>query len=286
VLARWRLDEGPHSPPPARIRDTALRLPTGVLLEQRVSLPLAAARDPRQVLHYEMDRLTPFKPDDVFWSCSIERADRTTRQLTVLLSLVPKASLQPLLGALASSGLRASVLEASRPDGSLLHIPFATAPTIRKRLQARAEVVLGLTCAALAATAIFVPFTLQTITLERVESRIAELQPLVAQAEAARTRLTAEAGTASSISAERTRIGDALQALAAITDLLPDDTYLTDLTLRARRLTVGGRSDAAVKLIPTLAADRTIGNPAFLTPVTRAASGRPDVFSIAAELIP
>ena len=265
-------------------REVALRVPGRLLLEQRVTLPLAAERDPGRVLHYEMDRLTPFAADDVFWSFSVLRLDRANKQLVLLLSLVPKAPLAALLAALGRAGLRPTVLEATRPDGMVRQISLGAGRSRQTMVLTRAGAALGVACAALAVATIALPFVLQSLELDAVEARIATLRPLAAEAAAARLRHATEVGTAGAAATERTRVGDALQALAAVTDLLPDDTYLTDLTLRARRLTIGGRSNAAVKLIPALAADRTIGDPAFLAPVTRAASGRPDIFSIAAEL--
>ena len=49
-------------------RAVELELPPGRMLSRTVSLPLAAERDPGQVLRYEMDRLTPFGAEAVHWS--------------------------------------------------------------------------------------------------------------------------------------------------------------------------------------------------------------------------
>ena len=81
----------------------------------------------------------------------------------------------------------------------------------------------------------------------------------------------------------------ALRAIAALTEILPDDTWLTELTLRQRKLTMAGRSAGAARLIGLLSADPTIRDAAFAAPVTRAEgtraeSGGVDAFSIRAEL--
>ena len=73
------------------------------------------------------------------------------------------------------------------------------------------------------------------------------------------------------MAAESARLGSALQAIATLTGLLPDDTHLTALTLRQRRLTIAGQSADAANLIPLLSADPTLRDVAFLSPVTRAA---------------
>ena len=74
--------------------------------------------------------------------------------------------------------------------------------------------------------------------------------------------------------------------LATVTDLMPDDTVLGDLSLRQGKLDISGRSLAAAQLIPAMAADPTLRNPSFAAPVTRSADGKADTFVIRAEQVP
>ena len=88
------------------------------------------------------------------------------------------------------------------------------------------------------------------------------------------------------IATEHAATGDALQVLATVTELLPDDTVLADLTLRQGKLSISGRSRAAPLLIPAMAGDPTLHNPSFAAPVTRTPDGNADTFVIRAELSP
>ena len=265
-------------------RATVLRLPGGVLLERDVTLPLAAEREPQRVLHYEMDRLTPFASDEVFWSWSLLRRDRARGRLHLRLSLVPKVSVQALIALLGAAGLAPTLLEAG-VNGSARSIalvrPDAAGAVWRRRAM---QVSIG-ACATLAATAILLPFLLQSLALAAVDQRIAALKPAVDQADALRARMSGAAGT-DVVAAERAHLGDALRVLAAVTDILPDDTYLTDLTMNDGKLGIAGQSAAASRLIPALAADPSLRNPSFVAPVTRIQSGSADQFSIRADLAP
>ena len=75
-----------------------------------------------------------------------------------------------------------------------------------------------------------------------------------------------------------------------ITDYIA--TVLTDFSLSQGKLGLGGLSSAASRLIPTLAGDPLIRNPAFVAPATRAEERRSgdatrlDRFAIRAELAP
>ena len=261
----------------ARTLPAGLRLPPGMLLEQDVVLPLAAERDAGRVLGYEMDRLTPFRADQVFWAWRLLRRDRGRQQLHLRLLLVPRAPLLPVLQALAASGIRPAVL---RSGDAVL--PLDLAPTRARRLVP----ALAVACTLLAIGAIVAPFVQQSREAHRVERQIAALRPAVDQAEALRRRAAAAAAGTDALAAQRAQSGDALESLAVLTNLLPDDTVLTDLALRQRVATVSGQSAAAARLIPALAADPAIRNPAFTAPITRNDTTRTEGFSLRAEMAP
>lgn len=260
-----------------------LRLRAEMLLEREVVLPLAAEREPERVLGYEMDRLTPFSADEIFWTYDIARRDRARGRLHLRLSVVTRAAVQPVLDAMGQAGLAPSEIAVEALDGTPRRITLRRPDSRRARLLRRATSVAAACCVVLAAAAVALPFLLQSAAGRRVEQRIAALRPAVAEAEALRRRIAAATAGVDVVAAERTRLGDALAVLAAVTDLLPDDTFLTDLTLLQGRLTLNGQSDAAVRLIAALSADPVIRNPEFVAPVTRV-DDRADLFAIRAEV--
>jgi general secretion pathway protein L len=263
-----------------------LVLPPMVLLEREVVLPLAAERDPGRVLHYEMDRITPFAADEVFWNWAVERRDRALGRLHLRLSLAPKAPLQELVAALARIGAVPTALEGRTSAGPSRHIGLGRPPSRGERWRRRALAAAAGGCAGLAVAAVAQPFVQQALARHAIEAGIAALRPRVEQAEALRRRIAASEAGGDVLASARARVGDALQAIAIVTDLLPDDTYLTDFVLRQRKLTLSGQSAAAAKLIAALSAEATLRNAAFVAPVTRADSGHADLFSIRAELAP
>jgi len=274
-----------------RPREIVLRLTPGALLERTVTLPLAAERDPASVLRYDMDRLTPFAANDVVWSFAVDRRDRARAQLLVRLSLVPLQALRPLLDALGRAGVTPTAVEAATPEGesrrlTLTGAPGSEAAGFRGRLA-----TMGMAfCAVSAVAALVTPFIVQALARDDVERRIAELAPRVSEVEALRRRVAAGVPGADVIATERARIGDALQVLAAVTDILPDDCVLSELSLRQGKLGISGQAQAAARLIPALAADPLLRNPAFVAPVTRATDEHggqgPDQFVIRADLAP
>lgn len=262
-----------------------LRLPPDSLLSRDVSLPLAAEAGYERVLHYEMDRLTPFSADDVFWSARLLRRNKEAGRIDLRLSLVPRAWLQAPLDTLQQAGGRPAAIEAPGVDGEpLQHIAIAHALSRGRIVQRRVLAIGAGACAALALVAIVLPFVLQSQAQAAVERQIASLQPRVTEVEALRARIRSGTAGIDTIAAARRRLGDPIGLMAALTRVLPDDTYLTDLTMRDGVITLTGQSPGAVKLIPALSADPAFVAPAFSAPVTRIESNNSDLFSIRAGI--
>ncbi len=137
---------------------------------------------------------------------------------------------------------------------------------------------------ALAVVAVVLPLGLQAVALYTTNTAIAELQPTINQVETFRRDIAAGDAGRDILIQETERTGDVLQTLAAVTRILPDDTYLTDFSLRERQMTLSGRSASAPHLITGLSADPAIRNTAFAAPVTRIEGATSDVFSIKAEV--
>jgi general secretion pathway protein L len=267
------------SSPPRTTRVLRLRSEP---LECEVALPLAAESHLAGVLRAEFDRLTPFAAQDVFWTATVRQRDPARGRLTAVLSLIPRATLAPLLAALERHGLAPDVLETVRPDGVVRHIALHPA-------QRRRELLLPLLAgaAALALAAVMaLPFVMQQRMAAELERQIAVLQPRVDRVQALRRHAAPHRLDASAALAEQRRLGDALQVLASLADVLPDDTFLSTFTLREGRLTITGQSAAAAALIATLSAATVIRNPAFAAPVVRDPAGRTDTFSLTAEVVP
>jgi general secretion pathway protein L len=261
----------------ARRPPAQLLLPPGTVLEHAVTLPLAAERDPESVLRYEMDRLTPFAAAELYWTWAIDRRDRARSQLHLRLSLVLRAQVDAALFMLRQAGLHPSALAGE--TGRV--IPLEPAGTSRWRR--RTASALAVACGLLAIAAIAIPFIGQSRETRRIERQIAAHRPAVERSETLRRNMAAAAAGVDVLAAQRTRLGDPLAVLAALTDILPDDTVLTDLTLRQRVITISGQSGTAARLIAALAADPAIRNPNFTAPVTRNETTHTDIFSIRAE---
>ncbi|HEY0181878.1 MAG TPA: PilN domain-containing protein [Rhodopila sp.] len=258
-----------------------LRPPPEQVLEKLQVVPAVPRRDLDQLLRHELARITPFSAADLFWRWDSRPKTGDRSRMTVALTMVPKIAVAPALGLLAEAGIRPSFIEAGptqRPR--LLSIEDATTqPGSLLTLRS-----LGRICAGFALVAVVLPFALQELALHATNNAIDALQPQIRQVEALRRGLTANDAGQALLERETQRTGDVLQVLATVTRILPDDTYLTEFSLRDRQIVLSGRSAAAARLITGLSTDPTIRDAAFAAPVTRTAAAAADVFSIRADV--
>ncbi len=261
-----------------------LRPQPRVILEKLHTVPATARRDLAQVLRHELGRITPFSADAVSWRWEARPVNRDRTLLEVQLTIVPRTAVATTLRGLAAIGIQPRFMEVGAAERLRL-LAIAEADTARPWFLPDAG-SLAWICAGLAVIAVTVPFALQAWAMHVTDRAIAALQPAVAQAEALRGGVSKNSTEAAVMARELERTGDPLQILATVTRILPDDTYLTDLSLRQRQLTIVGRSSSAPRLITGMSADPTIRNAAFAAPVTRVEGASVDMFSIRAEIAP
>ena len=255
-------------------------------LVRETTVPAAAAGSLDRVLRYEMDRLTPFAAADVLFAYRPGVRDPLGSVLRVQVAVVPRTWVADLLARLAVLSIRPAMLEAPQAGAEEpLTIPLDDAdPTYRARARMAWRLGFGV-CGVLAAATLAIPIVRQSLALAAVEDRIAALRPRMDQVDALRRRIAAGSAGAGQIAAAREKAAEPLRILGLLTGLLPDDTFLTSISLRQGQMTMEGHSAAATKLIASMAAEPRFRNPAFAAPVVRADNGK-DVFTIQAGFGP
>jgi len=261
-----------------------LRLPPASVLHKSVSLPLAAKRNLKTVLGFEMDRETPFAREEVYWDFAVSREDKSAGRLHVDLFIVPRAAADPVVDNVRAAGIAIDGIEIGEGarGGALIRL----APARRWQWLTADRPLLALTAgtAALFLLAILTPFIRQEIALSATDSAIEALSRQAETAGNLRQAIDQSSGTAGVIGRERARTGNLLGTLAAVTKLLPDDSHLTALTLRDGHVTITGVSSSAAHLIDLFAKSTAFRDPTFESPVVQSDKGHLETFTISATL--
>jgi general secretion pathway protein L len=260
----------------------ALRVLPHLVLQKAHVLPTASRADMHQMLRHEMPRITPFQADAVYWQWSSRPIPGDQNRSHVDLTIVPKVTISAALALLAKAGITPRHLEFGAPP--YRQIPLASDADEQGSQRIRRSLIW--TTGALAACVVLLPFLLQAWEFHRTQAAMDALQDKVHEVETMRQKLNASTAGSDILARERQRTGDVPSILAGVTRVLPDGSYLTDLALRQRQLTIGGRSISAPNLITSFAGDPAFRNASFAAPVTRINGTALDVFSIRAEVSP
>jgi len=250
----------------------ALALPSSDVVTRPTQLPLAAEENLHEVVGFEMDRLTPFSRDEVYYACRVTGRDAKAGRLLVDVLLAPRRRIDALLAVLKDRGVRiGSVDVASVTPGKPLGVNLL--PEAARPAPSRLGRILG---GALTATAVVLLVIGLQIPLQRKADHAAALEARVAEERARLAVLRTLEKEIAALSVRDTSVQDlkresilALALLEQVTRLLPDDAWLNQLSLSGDRLDVAGFSPNSSKLITTFEQSPDFAEAAFRAPVTQ-----------------
>ena len=259
---------GPHSPllHLLRKRPVNLILPGSRVLRRRLTLPAAARGNLRQVVGFELDRLTPFGEGQAYFDA--QELSATPNEIRVELLVVPRPSVQPWLDALERHGLGAGKLEVGGSDPGINLLPPSRrhSPGFVARLAGSAPLLLLLI---LAGSVLFLPLWRTHHRLESLQAEERRLRAGSAGVLALRQRLERQLSELEKTAERWKGTPEPLELLAQLSRLLPGNTFLRQLRLEGNRLTLQGLSTQASQLIALLESSPAFEHARFLSPITR-----------------
>lgn len=267
-----------------------LALAKNEALVRRATMPAATEENLAQVLSFEMDRLTPFRADEVYFDHRVVSRDAGAATLVVLVAAARRDivdSRVDLLRALGVTVEGVGVREDAAHHTALNLMPpelRGQRETERERVMKRA--LLAAAGALLLAVLLYPPYAKREV--------IKSLHPVEAKAQS-------EAQATSKLAQELERLVDehnfllakkhgtppALAYIEEISRLLPDNTWVQQLELKVagktRELQITGETASSSKLIEILEQSTLLKNATPRGTVTRGSQPGTERFAIAAE---
>jgi general secretion pathway protein L len=267
-----------------------LALAKGEALVRRTTMPAATEENLAQVLSFEMDRLTPFRADEVYFDHRIVSRDAAAATLVVLVAVARRDIVDNRVEMLRSLGVTVEavgVREDAAHGAALNLMPpelRGQRETERERVMKRA--LLAAAGVLLVAVLIYPPYAKREV--------IKSLHPVEAKAQS-------EAQATSKLAQELERLVDehnfllakkhgtppALAYIEEISRLLPDNTWVQQLELKVagktRELQITGETASSSKLIEILEQSTLLRNATPRGTVTRGSQPGTERFAIAAE---
>lgn len=237
-----------------RALPVVLGLPSARVLRRTVALPVAALENLDAVLGFELDRQTPFKPEQVYFDSRVLRQDPGAKQAQVELLVVPRPVLEESVAALG--GLSGRIAAVDVLDARSQRLGVNLLPVERRARQPRTQPLIQAGLAA--ASVVLVFFGLAQIVQNR-QAAVAEMEELVqAQRERARevgalrAQLEESAAAANFLAVQKQTQASMVLLLNELTQRLPDDTFLTRLSVSGNQVSLSGYSSQALKLVAEL----------------------------------
>lgn len=270
-----------------RGRPATVRLAADLGLRKVLDLPLAARDDLDQLLGFEMDRLTPFKADEVYFAHRILATDPTARRISVELHVAPRRVVDEALATAQRLGLgtvRVELAAGEAPLAESLNL-LRSEPGSRAR-ESRLNRALALIAVALAVIAVVIPLRRQQATLADLEVSVANARAEAEESMDLRDRLEQLARSAQFLVAEKTGRPMVTAVLAELTRLVPDQAHIVQLELRDGTVQLHGYAAAASELIGLLDDSQLFKTPQFRSPVTQDPRSGSEQFHLSVEIAP
>ena len=261
-------------------QETWIELPAADVLLRKVTLPVQVRGNLRQVVSYEIDRLTPFVLDDVYFDARVAGTLARGTKLDVTLAVCRRDRVADWLERLREGRSPASRLTwaGAWSDANLL--PPEERPR-RSRIGALTSAGLAALALLLLAATLVSPLWQKSRQQETLERDLRRMRIAAEEVEKVRDDLErARLGSVEVLQRKRSqpRMTDLLREL---TDLLPDGTWVQSLNVRDGEVDVRGESTQATALIGLLEKGPGISEVSFRSPVMQVANTGQERYQIA-----
>lgn len=254
----------------SRRRRIELRLPSSAILRKSLRLPSSARQELDQLLIFQIDQETPFRPEDVLIDHFVSKSEDRDGNIEVDVAILPKYLFDESVERLAALGVvptAAGTGEYWDRDGR--RIEFLATRHSGFGATSRTSVVLG-------AFLLVLSGALGTVVAERQSLRQSDQLELlqtakreahdVAGLEARLQTLIESRNAPDRLKRKSTPMSTVLQQL---THAVPDGSWLTQFDAREDTLRISGYSTSASTLVPRIESSASFREVRFRSKVSR-----------------
>lgn len=270
-----------------------IRLPKKYCLYKRLTLPKVDKADIRAVLHNQIDRLTPYKAEQVYFDYRIIEGKISQGKRLIDLYILPRNICTDLMELLKTQNITVDCLlyEAGAgvyEDGAGQRINFLRPLDYlprRKNPQSNMSRKIG-AIGALVAAIYIVPLGYYYVQTEVLTTKIAALSVPAKTASQVKNRYDKLKKEARFLVNKKTEKPLTIQLVNEVSKVLQDDSWLDQLTLKGDRLQIFGYSDSASKVLNVLEKSTFFKDAHFMAAVVYHKKLKAERFHIAVTVEP
>jgi general secretion pathway protein L len=264
-------------------KQVILRLPADKVLTKVISLPLAVETNLRQVVGFEIDRLTPFSAEQIYYDVAILQRQTELKRIKLKFIAVTKSLLEPLLSRLLEMGLPPDQITVAGEEAGINLLPPEQRPNKNRYRQRLRWVTLGL-AGVLLSLASLLPVWQQRSLVVDLLPKVAAAQKEAEQILMLRKELEDSLESSRFLFQKRQETILVIDLINELTSLFPDGTSVEHLEIRDNEVRVRGQSSGASALIGLLETSKYFHGVTFLAPVTADRATGQERFYIAAQI--
>jgi len=234
------------------------------VLQRRLLMPLAAAAYPRKVVGYELDRQTPFKPDQLYYDVRISPAPAPAGQVALDLYAAPRAELDPMLERLAGLGVHPDCVDVQAANDMLAGVDLLPAGRRPRRPDKRRRLnwILAAGCVLLVVLVLAQWLGNRRAALAKMQDEVDAMRTRATQSEQLRAQLTAAVAASQFLVKRKAENPPPLAVLDELTRRMPATAWLDAMTLDdSGGLDIKGEADKAAALVDKLGGSKVFGEP-------------------------
>ncbi len=264
-----------------------LCLPQNLVLEKNVTFPSATEENLREVLSYEMDRLTPFTADQVYYDYYVISRDKKNNTIELKLVVVPKDRVSPLINQLQSTGFQPHVVTVKNlATGE--HFPINLLPSEKRAKKMNAlrlvNYSLGILLVLLFVISVVFPIWNKMQFIKLLEPELSAYSQKSMETTKLREQVEIAKDEALFLGEKKKASILTLEILDELTQIVPDDTWINQLEIKDNELNIHGESISSAALLPLIEASKLFSNAQFRSPVTQNRQSNTERFHLSATI--
>jgi general secretion pathway protein L len=272
----------------ARDIGACVRIPHNRASRTVIQLPVAAETNLDEVVLYELDRHTPFRPEHARFCYRVLKRDAAAKRLDVELTVVPRPVVDDALAIAARLDLRPDRIDVAfdgddrSASGNLLPAE-GIAPTSRGSHVL--TYMLGGLAGILAIVAIYIPIHAADRAADAATQEFTTAKKAIAAAAALQKQIEDLRREESFLINRKREVSAVSKLLWETTRILPDGTWLSEWQLAGNEIQLSGSTQSASALVKLLEQSHAFQNTTFLSPVVHDPNTERERFHISAQVV-
>jgi len=278
--------------PPLNEAEIVLRLPQHHVLRKVFALPAAAGENLDQVVAFEMDRLTPFKAEQVYYQARLLEKNARSDQIDVELVLVLRDKLDDILDRLSAWGLMPEVVDVQPGDDENVDAGEVRYNLLPQHMRPKRShwikvlnLLLGIMLALLVLLSFAMPIWFDRQWMLALQEQVETAERTAKEVQSLKMDVDRRMHESVFVLEKKQQAPILIDVLNELSRLIPDETWLTSLQYKDRRIQIQGQSPSASALIEIIEASPVFQQTRFVSPVTRDRKTKLERFQIATEVV-